>query len=182
MDVLSKIMTKAVDLGVSSRIAGVSATQTISIYADDVAMFVKPSEVDLRFVKEALKMFGDASGLRVNYLKSSAVMIHGDASDRDRVAALLQCNMGTFPCKYLGLQLAIHQLSRADWQPMVDQAKHCAPAWQRGLLQRSGRLVLVKSVVAAKPIHHFMIAEAPAWVLEDIDQWMCAFSGLGKTR
>lgn len=131
MDVLSKIMIKAADLGVISPFTGISADQSVSIYADDVALFVKPSEVDLRFVKEALQVFGDASGLRVNYQKSSAVLIHGDEMDRNRVATLLQCNLGSFPCKYLGLQLAIHQLNCAEWQPMLDQAKHCAPAWQR---------------------------------------------------
>ena len=65
---------------------------------------------------------------------------------------------------------------------MVDEAVKCAPSWQHGLLQCSGRLVLVKSVVAAKPIHHFMIAEAPAWVLEEINKWMCAFFWAGKEK
>ena len=82
MDVLSKIMMKVVD-------SGVSATHTVSIYADDVAMFVKPSEVDVRFVREALKMFGDASGLKINYNKSSVVMFHGDDSNRDRVVCVM---------------------------------------------------------------------------------------------
>ena len=27
-----------------------------------------------------------------------------------------------------------------------------------------------------------MIAEAPAWVLEEIDQWMCAFFWAGKDK
>ena len=90
--------------------------------------------------------------------------------------------MGAFPCKYLGMQLAIRTLSRAEWQPMLDQAKSFAPAWQRGLIHRPGRLVLVKSVISAKPIHHFMVTEAPVWVLEEIEQWMRGFFWAGKEK
>ena len=65
---------------------------------------------------------------------------------------------------------------------MIDQAKSFGPTWQRGLIHRPGRLVLVKSVIAAKTIHHFMIAEAPAWVFEEIDQWMRSFFWAGKEK
>ena len=182
MDALSCIMVKGAEEGVKKPFTGIRPNQSVSIYADDVALFVRPNEVDLRFVTLALKAFGDASGLRVNYGKSSAILIHGEEEDRIRVSNLLQCELGKFPCKYLGLQLAIHQLKKRDWQPMLDKAKKCAPGWQRGLLQRSGRLVLVKSVVAAKPIHHFMITDAPGWVFEELDKWMRAFFWAGKDQ
>ena len=64
---------------------GISITQRLSVYADDVALFVKPSESDLLFVRHALEIFGEASGLRVNYSKSSAILITEDAEDRVRV-------------------------------------------------------------------------------------------------
>ena len=182
MDVLSRIMIKAANLGVGviSNLPGIQAHQSVSIYADDVVLFLKPSPPDLAFVRMMLQMFGEASGLRINYNKSMAIMIHGDDSDSARVESTLQCRSGTFPCKYLGLQLGIKRLSRADWQPMLDHAKSFAPAWHRGLIHRPGRLVLVKAVIAAKPIHHFMITEAPVWVFEEIGQWMLSFFWAGK--
>lgn len=182
MDVLSRIMIKAESLGVVSSFTGITAHQSVSIYADDVALFVKPRAPDLAFVRAMLHAFGVASGLRVNYQKSLAIMIHDDNSDRERVESILNCQLGNFPCKYLGLQLAIRQLTRAEWQPMIDHAKKCAPAWQRGLLHRPGRLVLVKSVIAAKPIHHFMVLEAPNWVFEEIEKWMRSFFWAGKDK
>lgn len=65
---------------------------------------------------------------------------------------------------------------------MLDHAKKSAPAWQRGLIHRPGRLVLVKSVIAAKPIHHFMVTHAPVWVFEEIEQWMRSFFWAGKEK
>jgi hypothetical protein len=83
--------------------------------------------------------------------------------------------LARFPIKYLGLQLALIPLTKAEWQPMLDQVIKCVPAWQRGLIQREGRLVLVNSVVAARAVHQMVIAEAPAWLLEEINSWMRAF-------
>lgn len=96
--------------------------------------------------------------------------------------SILHCRFGEFPCKYLGIQLAINQLSRADWQPMLDQVRNFLPSWQRGLIQRQGRLVLIKSVIAARPVHQLLILEAPAWVFKEMEKWMRAFFWAGKDK
>lgn len=64
MDVLSRIMIKASDMGVTSPFTGIATEQSLSFYADDVALFVKPTVTDLTFVRTALHAFGNASGLR----------------------------------------------------------------------------------------------------------------------
>ena len=133
-------------------------------------------------VRAILKVFGEASGLKVNFRKSTAVLIRGSEEDTVRVAGMLQCDIFEFPCRYLGLQLAIKSLTHAEWQPMLDKVRHFMPAWQRGLIQRPGRLILVQSVVAARPVHHLMITEAPEWVLEDMNKWMRSFLLAGKDK
>ena len=91
MDVLSRIMIKAESFGVSRSFTGIAAHQSVSIYADDVALFIKPRVLDLTFVRSVLHTFGAASGLRVNYQKSLAIMIHGNNTERDRVKSILHC-------------------------------------------------------------------------------------------
>ena len=135
MEALTALINKATDVGVLSSYNGISALQRLSIYADDVALFVKPSRQDLSVVHEILDVFGEASGLKVNYHKSSAILIRGDQEDKERVAGLLHCGLAEFPCKYLGVQLAIRSLTRAEWMPMLDQVRKVIPAWQRGLIQ-----------------------------------------------
>lgn len=151
---------------------GISATQRLSFYADDVAMFIKPTTQDLNCVREVLGEFGEASGLRMNYRKSATILIRGDEADRERVVGLLHYELGNFPCRYLGIQLAIKQMTRVDWHPILDQVRKIIPAWQRGLIQRLGRLILVKSVISAWPIHHLLVLDAPVWVFEEIDKCM----------
>jgi hypothetical protein len=122
--------------------------------------------------KAILQVFGEASGLRVNYRKTSATLIREQEGDADRVVETLGCEVVGFPIRYLGMQLALRPLTKAEWQPLIDQVIHCVPAWQRGMIQKSGRLILIKLVISARPIHQLMVAEAPAWVLEELVKWM----------
>ncbi|KAE8776732.1 Phosphatidylinositol-4-phosphate 5-kinase 4 [Hordeum vulgare] len=34
---------------------------------------------------------------------------------------MLQCRLNNLPCKYLGIPMAIKKLTRANWQPLLDQ-------------------------------------------------------------
>lgn len=52
------------------RFAGRNINQRVSIFANDVAVFVKPDVEDLEVVKGILMGFGVASGLQTNMQKS----------------------------------------------------------------------------------------------------------------
>ncbi|KAE8819242.1 Serine/threonine-protein kinase CTR1 [Hordeum vulgare] len=130
----------------------------------------------------AMEIFGEASGLRINYQKTMVILIRGTEEHRHRVEHILHYGLGNFPCKYLGIQLAIKALTRPDWQPLLDQVRKCIPAWQRGLIQHPGRLILVKYVIAARPLHQLIVLNAPEWVLEDIEKWMRSFFWAGKDK
>jgi hypothetical protein len=133
-------------------------------------------------VRHLLDIFGEASGLRVNFRKTTATLIRGTQEEKERATRILGCELASFPIRYLGLQLALRPLSKAEWQPLLDQVTKCVPAWQRGLIRREGRLVLINSVVAARAVHQMVVAEAPVWLLEDINRWMRAFFWAGKAE
>ena len=78
MDALTTTVTRASEVGVLNFFRGISAAQRISIYDDDVAFFIRPTLQDLLFVREALLVFGSASGLKVNYAKSTTTVIRGN--------------------------------------------------------------------------------------------------------
>jgi hypothetical protein len=66
MEVLTALVVKVTDEGLLSSFRGCTAIQWTSIYADDVVMFIKPTVSDLVAARETLKIFGTASGLRMN--------------------------------------------------------------------------------------------------------------------
>ena len=75
MAVLTLLVRRAEEEGLLSTLSGCTSMQRISIFADDVALFFKPLRQDLETVQLILNAFGEASGLKVNYAKSSAIVI-----------------------------------------------------------------------------------------------------------
>ena len=100
----------------------------MSLYADDLVLFLKPHYREMWLIKHLLNLFEEASGLEINYLKTTATLIRGDAEDETRVSQTLECQVTNFPIQYLGLQLALKPLTRAEWQPMLDKAIEFLPA------------------------------------------------------
>jgi hypothetical protein len=90
------------------------------------------------------------------------------------------CNIAKFPIKYLGLQLALRPLTRSEWQPLLDGVSHFIPPWQRGLIARASRLILIKTVISVRPIHHILVTGPPDWVLEEIAKTLRGFFWAGK--
>jgi hypothetical protein len=128
MQVLTCLVTKAVEEEIVSNLAGITAMQRISIYADDVVVFLKLLPHERVTIKRLFEMFGEASGLRVNYTKTSATLIRGTAEEESRVQEHLGCQCIPFPIRYLGLQLALRPLTRAEWQPLLDSVIKVVPA------------------------------------------------------
>jgi hypothetical protein len=182
MEALMLLILRAVKEQLLPTLVGCSPLQRLSIYADDVVLFVRPTPSDLVAVGDILSVFGNASGLKVNFAKSSATVIRGGELEEQRTADILNCPMKQFPIRYLGLQLALRPLTKSQWQPIFNKIIDFLLVWQRGMIARQGRLILIKLVVTAKSIHQMLIAEAPTWVLDEIDRWQRAFFWAAKVK
>jgi hypothetical protein len=132
MEVLPALFIKANDKCLLLIFPRVSTKQRVSLYAEDVAIFLKPTVLELVTDREVISAFGTASGLRVNYLKSSAIVIRGDHHDELLVNQISRCSIGSFPCKYLELQLCTGQLNKVHWQELMAKVLFSLLAWQAG--------------------------------------------------
>jgi len=91
MDVLNSLFIKAESEGLLLPL--LSTGQRLSLYADDVALFIRSNEQDLQLTKNILAVFEEASGLQTN-LKCVFILCptslqkevfskpHGPANDR----------------------------------------------------------------------------------------------------
>jgi hypothetical protein len=75
MDVLNSLVTKASELGLLQPLMRRGNGQRVSLYADDVVLFLQPGENELNLVKEILRIFGEASDLITNIGKCSMTTI-----------------------------------------------------------------------------------------------------------
>jgi hypothetical protein len=146
------------------------ARHRVSFYADDAVLFLRPNNLDLVTVRHLLDLFGHASGLRTNLSKSSISPIHCSDEELALTANILSCSIKGFPCTYLGLPLTIGKPTKEVLLPLVDKVADYLPGWKASLLNRAGRLVLVKVVLTAVPIYLLIAMDLPKWVLKAIDK------------
>jgi hypothetical protein len=68
---LHRLLEIATSAGILSKIKGRHCTFRASFYADDVALFLNPTQQDISGLGEVLSTFGRATGLITNLAKSS---------------------------------------------------------------------------------------------------------------
>ncbi|WVZ69533.1 hypothetical protein U9M48_018306 [Paspalum notatum var. saurae] len=163
-------------------IASHQAKHRISTYADDVVMFLRPTNQDITTVTGVLEIFGHATGLRTNISKSSVTPIQCGEDVLATISELLPCEIKNFPCTYLGLPLSIRKLTNADFLPLIDKVADKLPGWKASLLCRASRLVLVKAVLSSIPVYLMLALDLPKWVLKAIDRIRRSFLWKGQAN
>lgn len=153
MEALNALIRKADDLGLFNSLDVPTIKSRASLYADDLAVFFRPKQEDLRLMSVILDLFAAASGLHTNVNKCQVSPIRCTEEDLAAVLEHFPCQVAQFPCKYLGIPLLIYKLSKADLQPLIDTIADRLPTWKAGLLNRSGRVLLTKVTLTAIPIH-----------------------------
>lgn len=76
-----------------------------SLYADDVALFVKPQPIDLSMLVQLLVFFAQVSGLHTNVSKTKIYLIRCEEINLVSLLANFLGMIKQFPCRYLGLPL-----------------------------------------------------------------------------
>ncbi|KAE8790414.1 Peptide transporter PTR2 [Hordeum vulgare] len=64
------------------------------------------------------------SRLKINFLKSEDIITGVHDVEALRVAHLLNCSLGSFPFKYLGLPIAPDKLCAKEFAPIVTKVGH----------------------------------------------------------
>ena len=175
MDVLNQMFTRASEVGLLQPLSSRPIQHRISLYADDVAIFLQPNAADINLSLQLLDLFGEASGLRTNVQKSNVLPIHCAEENLALIQNLLPCEMLDFPCKYLGLPLTIKKLTKEQVQPIIDRIADQLPGWKADLMTRAGRVIQVQYVLTGILIYVAMATDLPPWAFKAIDKIRRAF-------
>lgn len=145
-------------------------------YADDLLVFLQGTQRNIRRFKRFLTDYETASGQKVNFQKSS--MIPSDRLSVRRVRDLqeiLGMRLSTLPFRYLGSYL----------HKGINRSRYCATllqhfddklqGWHSRLLSSAGRLVLLRSVISALPLHVMAAGGLPKSVIKMIHRKMATF-------
>uniref|UniRef100_A0A453RW37 Reverse transcriptase domain-containing protein n=1 Tax=Aegilops tauschii subsp. strangulata TaxID=200361 RepID=A0A453RW37_AEGTS len=179
VDTLGRLMRHALDAGILQQLHPRRPIPAISLYADDVMLFCHATPEDVAAIKGILTLFGKASGLLVNYAKSSATVLHGDMQGHE-VIAQLGCPVVQLPITYLGIPLSTRRPSAAQLQPLVDTVAARLPTWKAWLMNKAGHLALVKSVLNAIPVHQLLAFAPPKKSLKQLAKIQRGFLWAGR--
>ncbi|KAL9997323.1 putative reverse transcriptase zinc-binding domain-containing protein [Helianthus debilis subsp. tardiflorus] len=86
------------------------------------------------------------------------------------MAEILGCKKGSFPFKYLGLQVGANMNQIKNWDPVVNTFKKRLSLWKANTLSFGGRVTLVRSVLNAIPTYFFSLFKAPIGVINHLEK------------
>ena len=93
-----------------------------------------------------------------------------NAASAAEMAAILGCEISSFPQTYLGLPLSPHKLRFADYLPLLNSFDRSLAGWKARLLGTGGRMVLVNSVLGSLPIYYMSSILLPKYVREHLEE------------
>ena len=149
-------------------------------YADDTLILLRGDLDEVKQLKYLLDQFSEATGLRVNYHKSTAVPMHmTDELIPDCVAAL-GCRREGFPQTYLGLPLSCEKLRLQAFDPYIAKADRYLAGWQATLLNSMGRSVLINAVLDGQLSYVMSALPLPPGVVKQVDKRRRGFLWTGE--
>jgi len=72
-------------------------------------------------MKLLLYMYEMIVGLKINFYKSEVLTINDEDNWASKYAEIFNCQIGTFPIKYLGVPVSPSRLHVIDWMPLVEK-------------------------------------------------------------
>ncbi|XP_015954770.1 uncharacterized protein LOC107479135 [Arachis duranensis] len=140
-------------------------------YADDSVLFCPPEEETIKNYKRLLRCFKLMSGLSINFDKSSLIPINIEQQWVRSMCSLLGCKEATLPVRYLGVSLGANPKLVKIWKPIIDKVEEKLSLWKSKVLNKAGKLVLIKAVLNSLPVWC-------AWLFDLGRQW--SFPGTMK--
>jgi hypothetical protein len=175
MEALSAILHRADSEGLFRSLGHCRVQERVFFYADDMVIFLTPLPQDLVLASTILDIFGNTSGLRVNPDKCTISPIQCGLDDSVTLLQHFPGKLTSFPCKYLGIPLAIRKLKKTELQPLVDRVSQGLPTWKAGMMSRAGRALLVKVKMSVVPVHTAIALTISPWAIKCIDKRQRAF-------
>lgn len=130
-------------------------------YANDTLLVLRGDVADVQALKNILQAFSEATGLKINYSKSTLVPIHMDAGLAAYCVTIMGCAQQSFPQNYLGLPLSASKLPVSAFSMYVDRTDKFLSSWQASLLNTMGRVILINSVLDAQLVYIMSAMQIP---------------------
>jgi hypothetical protein len=101
-------------------------------YTDDTIICLKHSIEGARNLKLLLYLYEMMAGLKINFYKSEVMTINDEERWDVTYEGIFNCQVGTFPIKYLGVPMSPSRLHIADGWPLIENNSKKLDIWKGG--------------------------------------------------
>lgn len=136
---------------------------------DDTLILVRANEAQVRRLRALLDDFAAATGLTINYHKSTFVPIH-IPTPNTALATILDCPVAAFPQNYLGLLLSCKKLPTSMLDSLAIHVERCISGCRVYLLNKGKRLTLTNSMLTAQLTYAAAAIKLPESTIERVDK------------
>ena len=148
-------------------------------YADDTVLMVDGSEQSVVNLKLILYCFEWLSGLKINFRKSDVYGFGMCREEMETQANMLNCKLGAWPMKYLGIPISVSKLGSASFLGLQQKMAKRLDPWKGKHLSSGGKLVLTNSCLSSLPIYTMGFYLLPKGVHQGMDsvRWRFFWQG-----
>lgn len=100
--------------------------------------------------------------------------------DKERIANLLNCHLGSFPTSYLGMPISDSRLLVKDLHPTVAKVEHRFEPWQGRWLSKAAHVVLTNSYMISLLMYLIGFYSLHEFLHHDIAKYQSRFFWAGK--
>ena len=86
--------------------------------------------------------------------------------------SVMECQLAQFLMKYLVIPLSMHQLSIESLLAIMEKITDRLPSWMAGMMAMSGQLTLVKSILAAMPLHQLVVLGVSKRTMKPMEKFL----------
>ena len=110
-----------------------------------------------------------ATGLTINFTKTTYVPMHVSSAMADSIASTLQCPISTFPQIYLGLPLTPTRLPTNAFLLIIERCRKFLTGWRAKIISKGDRLILLSAVLDSLLVYFMSVFTIPKSVLKTLD-------------
>ncbi|XP_072077874.1 uncharacterized protein [Arachis hypogaea] len=183
MERLACFISKQVDEGIWDGVTVSRGGPRVShlMFADDLLLFCKAKKNQVQNVVHTLELFCKASGMKVNIEKSKAICSRNISNRRkEMLFGVSHIPFTSDLGKYLGVNLNHPRAAMSIFSDSLEKIKNRLASWKGRLLNRAGRLCLIKSVASSLPIYQMQVTLFPTSICQKIDSVLRQFLWKGK--
>jgi hypothetical protein len=159
---------------VEGKLTGVKVSRIVKIlhlfFIDDVLIMTNDSLQEWKEIKDILTTFCSASGLKINWTKSTFHYARLQEQSLELFKELFPYNFVDLSegFKYLGYYIKVDSYKAADWNWLVAKVEKRIGHWCNRWLSLGGRFTLIKAVLECQPVYWMALAAIPVSVLDKL--------------